>query len=296
MNGSMFQDETDILKMLSGAGTPLYDILSGASSQKGAAGASIIASDENSTRKLISNGQQGASAPEDIIQLSQEAQDTLRKGIEALTSALQSGAKPDSETADLLREQLAQAREQIDFISKLLKKGATPEQAGVLGRHLDAIGQSLEKIGDQLGLAAPQNAQTVDTSTASVEAFSLSLSFNQVTQAFYDDGTVTELRQSLKVELSFAQLTATTSNDAVSTGPGGSIYSQIASQTSNNNDTLLTQYRSTAHSFRQVLADFDKAFTDRERLPLNLYNTIRNMVEAALQGGNDRQHSLDQTA
>jgi hypothetical protein len=279
--------------MLSGAGTPLYDILSGGSSQKGVSGNGAVYAAEETLRKNISNGQDEATGPGDIVELSEDAQESLRKGLAALSEALsnENAATGDADANDILREQLAQAREQIEFITNLLKQGATPEQAAVLSKHLGGVGQSLEKIGRQLGLAP--EASAVAGGSAEVEAVSLSLSFNQVTQVAYDDGTVAELRQSLDANLSFVQITATDNAAVQQAGPGG----QISTATSTATGTSVAQeYRVTARSFRQLVDEFQKSFTDRDRVPLNLYNTIRNMVEAALQDNGAKNHKLDQTA
>ena len=52
--------------------------------------------------------------------------------------------------------------------------------------------------------------------------------------------------------------------------------------------------RVTAQSFREMLQEFDKNFTDRDRVPLNLYNTIRKMIEQAVQDG--KTGSVDRSA
>ena len=283
--GPEFQDETDVI-MLSGAGTPLNDILTGA--PKGSAGSSrfSLLSPEDIRSQQATNGvSDSAQIAADLVQLSDEARNGLEKAYDALKAAAETDAG-----AKLLRERLAQVQEEIGFIKTLLQAGATGEQAEVLGKQINQLGGSLRQIGAQLGFTDDALAVNSETSVT-VEAVSLSYTFNQVAQVEFKDGRKAEISQSYTLQLDYVRITAENTTTAVQAGPGGQKEGQEGSAAA-----IMSDYYVTKQSFKKLLAEFEKNFTDRDRLPLNLYNTIRNMIEKAVRSSDEKSGVLDKTA
>lgn len=209
-----------------------------------------------------------ASIIADLIQISSEAG---------------SGApqNPQDKGLELMRERLSQLREEMEFIKSLLAAGAGSDQARILGRQLQDIGSNLDTIGRQLGVERPL-AVVVETNI-NVEAVSLSLRFNSVAE-----GRVEKTR----IDIDYVRISAETTTTVVTAaGPGGLGNLPADPQIAASRD----DFRVTAQSFKKLLAEFDKNFTDRDRLPLNLYNTIRAQIEAALNKGG-APHAVDSFA
>ncbi|MBU0800417.1 MAG: hypothetical protein KKA05_05370 [Alphaproteobacteria bacterium] len=277
--------------MLSGAGSPLYDILTTAQKSGSGQGKVTLNSDSNNDKPAERQGVSDArQIIADLIELSSAAQDSLSKSDK---NTNRTDKAPEDDGFDFLKERLTQLKEEMDFIRSLLQGGAQPEQARVIGKQLQQIGENLDKIGRQLGLTAANATQSVIAeSNLSIEAISLSYSFNSVAVAQGEDGSISVTSQSVNIELDFVRITADTQLTAVQqAGPGGQNIASDAVQAR----TLQQDYRVTAQTFKKILAEFEKNFTDRERLPLNLYNTIRNMIEKAVQGS-DKAPQVDQVA
>jgi len=181
-------------------------------------------------------------------------------------------------------------QEEIAFIERLLQAGATDDQAAVLGKQINQLGGSLRQIGRQLGIADDTLAVANETSV-SVEAISLSYSFNQVAQVKFKDGSKAEISQSFTLQLDYVRITAESTTTAVQAGPGGQEAGQESSAAA-----IMSDYKVTKQSFKKILAEFEKNFSDRDRLPLSLYNTIRNMIEKAVKSADDKSGLLDKTA
>ena len=272
--------------MLSGAGSPLIDILAGA--PKGGTGSSrfSLLSPEDARNQQTTNGvSDSAAIVADLVQLSEEARNGLEKAYDSLKAAADTDAG-----AKLLRERLSQVQEEIAFIERLLQAGATDDQAEVLGKQINQLGGSLRQIGRQLGIEDDTLAVANETSV-SVEAISLSYSFNQVAQVEFKDGSKAEISQSFTFKLDYVRITAESTTTAVQAGPGGLQAGQESSAAA-----IMSDYKVTKQSFKKILAEFEKNFTDRDRLPLNLYNTIRNMIEKAVKSADDKSGLLDRTA
>ncbi len=270
--------------MLSGAGSPLIDILAGAN--KGASGGkgfSLLSREDNiNQNKDITGVEDAANIIADLVEISEDARNSLAQGYEDLRAAVDTDAG-----ADLLRKRIQQIREEVEFIDKLLQAGdVTRETADVLGRQIRELGRSLKQIGAQIG--AGQDIVAVE-SRVSVEAVSLSYTFNQVAQIERPDGSRVEISQSFSFQMDFVRIEAETTVSAA--GPGGP-----GGKDDGSASAIMTDFQVTKQSFRKVLQEFEKNFTDRERLPLNLYNTIRNMIEKAVEAADKRTGIVDKTA
>ena len=264
----------------------MIDILAGA--PKGGTGSSrfSLLSPEDTRSQQAANGvSDAADIAADLVQLSEEARNGLEKAYDSLKAAAETDAG-----AKLLRERLAQVKEEIAFIEKLLQGGASGEQAEVLGKQINQLGGNLRQIGAQLGVADDALAVTNETSVA-VEAVSLSYTFNQVAQVEFKDGSKAEISQSYTLQLDYVRITAESTTTAVQAGPGGQQAGQESSAAA-----IMSDYTVTKQSFKKLLAEFEKNFTDRDRLPLNLYNTIRNMIEKAVKSSDEKSGLLDKTA
>lgn len=271
--------------MLSGAGTPLIDILAGG--PKGGTGSSrfSLLSPEDTRSQQAQNGVSDASdIAADLVQLSEQA----RNGLEEAYDSLKAAAETDA-GAKLLRQRLEQVQEEIAFIEKLLQGGTSGDQAEILGKQINQLGGSLRQIGRQLGFADDALAVTNETSVT-VEAFSLSYSFNQVAQVELKDGTKAEISQSFTLQLDYVRIAADSTTTAVQNGPGGQAGQESSAA------AIMSDYFVTKQSFKKLLAEFEKNFTDRDRLPLNLYNTIRNMIEKAVKQSDEKSGLLNKTA
>lgn len=270
--------------MLSGAGSPLIDILAGAS--KGASGGkgfSLLSREDNiSQNKDITGVEDAASIIADLVEISEDARNSLSQGYEDLRAAATADLGED-----LLRQRIQKIREEVEFIDKLLQSGdVTRDSANVLGRHIRELGRDLKQIGKQIG--AGQEVITAESSVT-VEAVSLSYSFNQVAQIERADGSRVEISQNFSLQLDYVRIEAETTVSAA--GPGGP-----GGKDDGSASAIMSDFQVTKQSFRKVLQEFEKNFTDRERLPLNLYNTIRNMIEKAVKAADERTGIVDKTA
>jgi hypothetical protein len=270
--------------MLSGAGSPLIDILAGA--RKGASGGkgfSLLSREDNINQNKDTVGVNDASTIiADLVEISDEARGSLEQGYDALRAAAGTDVG-----AELLRKRIQQIREELEFIDKLLQSGdVTRDTAGVLGRQIRELGRSLKQVGAQIG--AGQDIAVAE-SRVSVEAISLTYSFNSLAQVELADGSRAEISQSFSLQLDFVRIEAETTVSAA--GPGGP-----GGKDDGSASAIMSDFQVTKQSFRKVLQEFEKNFMDRERLPLNLYNTIRNMIEKAVSSADERTGLLDRTA
>lgn len=191
--------------MITGEGTPLNLLQSGAQSARDLAhNVSFVSRDNPSAQK-------DSSGKTDVVELSKEARNFLNNSRNLMKELASGQQELEGSERDFVGQRLEQLREQIQFLKEMISV-ATPEQAGTIMKGLEDAASTLEKIGQQLGLVdKPSPAQDVKAEEGRVEinATTLTASFNQTAIYENENGETYSVSQSLDIELSFLEVKAT---------------------------------------------------------------------------------------
>ncbi|MCB9989102.1 MAG: hypothetical protein H6868_07195 [Rhodospirillales bacterium] len=217
----------------------------------------------------------------DQIDLSEEARNFLREGRQALQELRKGPEKLRQQDEEFISKRLEQLQEQIGFLKSLLSQ-AQPEQANPLINGLKQVGTALHALGRQIGAITPQ-PQTLQIEQRQVEvtAISLSASFNSVATIQNEDGSVTQIEQSLEIQ--FDYLHVSVSEQSLTLQGAGALPENISDQ-----------FQQTVKGFNELASELQALFTDKERFPPGLYQVIRDILTAALEPG--QEHVVNQAA
>lgn len=309
--------------MITGEGTPLNLLQSGAQSVRDLAQNATFISRDNPSAQKDSSGKT------DIIELSKEARNFLnnsRNLMKELAGGQQELARSERE---FIGQRLEQLREQIQFLKKMISV-ATPGQAGTIMKGLEDAASTLEKIGQQLGIVdnKPAVLQEVKNGEERVEvsAMTLTASFNQIAIYENQNGEKYSVAQSLDIEFSFLEIKATgvqseieqqavtqkSFADMAENNPGNPLFlAQLnqnqasaraagrAASVSVSNSTIfeelsflendvttsdtIEKFSETLHGLTETIKEFGEVFTDEERMPPSLYRIMKNMLTSTLE-------------
>jgi hypothetical protein len=285
--------------MITGAGTPLADILSNAQAVLTDARSSILGAVAKSTQK---SEKETSKAPDqvlsDLVDLSDEVQDRLSSEQEALSSLQQSLAEGDKEPAtEILGQQIAEINKQISILRSFVQ-GASEQQLGPVLRGLEQTAGQLKYVARQLGLGNTTPAENLQGTQINIEAVSLSLSFNQVASITDEQGNQQSYAQSLDIELSFinieissgepeeSELTGPANVDAFLFQQSGQSYSESVARNNisersalpDGNSELIQEFNKALQSFTQLIEEFTEKISDEDRIPPSIINLIKDLV------------------
>lgn len=322
--------------MITGEGTPLNLLQSGAQSVRDLAQNATFISRDNPSAQKDSSGKT------DIIELSKEARNFLnnsRNLMKELAGGQQELARSERE---FIGQRLEQLREQIQFLKKMISV-ATPGQAGTIMKGLEDAASTLEKIGQQLGIVdnKPAILQEVKNGEERVEvsAMTLTASFNQIAIYENQNGEKYSVAQSLDIEFSFLEIKATgvqseieqqavtqkSFADMAENNPGNPLFLAQLNQNqasaraagraaSVSNSTIfeelsflendvttsdtIEKFSETLHGLTETIKEFGEVFTDEERMPPSLYRIMKNMLTSTLENmtRKDDTEKVDQIA
>ncbi len=261
----------------------------------------------------------------DLVDLSENARAHLEDGREALSSLREGRGDLIKEEVELIREQLQQIRKELGFLKKLLQN-ANEDQARPLSEGIEHLGRNLESIGHRIGLIQPGEEIQIEQRSTTIEATTLSFSFNRVATIETADGQRAEISQSLNIELSFLRISDSSQSLTVSAGDDGATEVAFSSQesslifaqlnvTQENSLTLSAPLQQGGHlphlednpflelaediaesakSFAELVEDFQERFEDDDRIPPGLSQVIDRLLAAAFEQGS--LHHLDEVA
>lgn len=253
----------------------------------------------------------------DRLDLSPEALRSLQANQDALNTLSAGRGELEQQARDSLGAQLAQIQEALGVLENLLQ-AATGESRDTIIKGIGEQADSLEKVGRQLGLLGDSEGVSLEKSSASIEAFSLSASFNSVTQIQTSDGTKITIEESVTLNFDFlsgkvttqsieadsdsltytsnsTELTASSLNIAaertitIEQGSGESSSPAPREVADIYKDPIgalqskyLPPYKDSSLQIEQLVKEFEARFTEEEQFPPSIFNQIKRLVSSAL--------------
>lgn len=253
----------------------------------------------------------------DHLDLSSEAMKSLRSNQNALNTLEQGRGVLEQQALDSLGKQLQQIKESLGFLEKLLQ-AATGESRDTIVKGIGEQANNLEKVGRQLGLISQNDGVSLETTNASLQSFSLSASFNSVTQIQTSDGTKVTIKESVSLDFDFLSGEISTQRieaDSDSLSYSTSVHSASISQLDIASERTITveqgaqietvpaprevadiykdpigalqskylpPYKDSTLQIEQLVKDFEARFTEEEQFPPSIFNQIKRLVNSAL--------------
>ena len=211
--------------------------------------------------------------------------------------------------------QLAQIKEALGVLENLLQ-AATGESRDTIVKGIGEQADNLEKVGRQLGLLGDSGSVSLEQTSASVEAISLSASFNSVTQLQTSDGTKITIEENITLNFDFLSGKVTTQNieaDSNSLAYSSSSTTVTAAALNLSAERTVTiesptdsqpaprevadiykdpigalqskylpPYKDSTLQIEQLVKEFEARFTEEEQFPPSIFNQIKRLVSSAL--------------
>lgn len=251
----------------------------------------------------------------DRLDLSPEALRSLRANQEALNTLSAGRGELEQQARDSLGAQLAQIKEALGVLENLLQ-AATGESRDTIVKGIGEQADNLEKVGRQLGLLGDSGSVSLEQTSASVEAISLSASFNSVTQLQTSDGTKITIEENITLNFDFLSGKVTTQNieaDSNSLAYSSSSTTVTAAALNLSAERTVTiesptdsqpaprevadiykdpigalqskylpPYKDSTLQIEQLVKEFEARFTEEEQFPPSIFNQIKRLVSSAL--------------
>jgi hypothetical protein len=275
--------------MITGAGTPLADIITNA--QAAISDARLSDSKlKNNKNSLLSSTASSDSTQDLEIKDTLELSDSAKASIEQEDSNLdlinQLQNKLSQNDVKLIEQRLDEINNQINIINELSSQSLTPEQEEIVNSAIKEIGQKLNSIAGQLGLVGNESKQTESNNENQIVAEQA-----EATQIIDEDNTNSETTNDTNnitiadsnntsqiQDIDFVQASPSELN--ISTYDNFLPKSDVVKNSSAklSRASLVPQFTFSLQSFAQLVEEFSASIDDENRIPPSMLKMIKTLA------------------